>query len=98
MLVNVFGEMANNTTVAKLIQVISRFSFGVLNGLRVEVVSMPPVAITTVATVATITTVTTVATVASSNSSNGATGLNSTAMQFSAMMFSGSVGKNFIRS
>lgn len=89
MLVNVFGEMANNTTVAKLIQVISRFSFGVLNGLRVEVVSMPPVAITTVATVTT---------VANSNSSNGATGLNSTAMQFSAMMFSGSVGKNFIRS
>lgn len=86
MLVNVFGEMANNTTVAKLIQVLSRFSFGVLNGLRVEVVSMPPVAITTVATVA------------NSNSSNGATGLNSTAMQFSAMMFSGSVGKNFIRS
>ena len=86
MLVNVFGEMANNTTVAKLIQVLSRFSFGVLNGLRVEVVSMPSVAITTVATVA------------NSSSSNGATGLNSTAMQFSAMMFSGSVGKNFIRS
>ena len=91
MVKNLFGELANDSTIKSLIQKFGRFSFDPSSQLRVT----GNVGISSLPTLSTVTTVTTVTT---ANMSIGDMGKASTAQLQSAQGFYGSVGANFIRS
>ena len=88
MLENMFGELANDLSIKKLMQKFGRFSFDSSSQLRVT----GSVWVTSLPTLATVTTVTT------ANMSIGDMGKASAAQLQSAQGFYGSVGANFIRS
>ena len=91
MVKNLFGDLALDTSMKFLKNIISRFTFDASGQLRVGgsvgVSSLP-----------TLSTVTTVGTVNQANISIGDTGRPATAQVMSAQMFYGTVGANFIRS
>lgn len=89
MVKNLFGDLALDTSMKFLKNIISRFTFDASGQLRVGG-----------AVSATISsgTVTTVGTVNQANISIGDTGRPATAIVMSAQMFYGTVGANFVRS
>ena len=91
MVKNLFGDLALDTSMKFLKNIISRFTFDAAGQLRVGgsvgVSSLP-----------TLSTVTTVGTVNQANISIGDTGRPATAIVMSAQMFYATVGANFIRS
>lgn len=90
MVKNLFGDLALDTSMKFLKNIISRFTFDNTGQLRVS----GSVGISS----GTITTVTTVGTVSQANISIGDTGRPATAIVMSAQMFYGTVGANFVRS
>lgn len=89
MLQNLFGDIALDATIKSLLQKFGRMSFDNTSSLRI---------IPTGGTVATVSTVTAVTTMATGNIGFGDNGKNATSIMMSNSVFSGSIGKNFIRS
>ena len=88
MVQNLFGDLALDSTIKALKNVISRFTFDTTGQLRVG----GNVGVSSLPTLGTVTTVTTVTT---SLGSIGDSGKPSTIMQNSSMMFNSSVRRNF---
>ncbi len=85
MVKNLFGDLALDTSIKFLKNIISRFTFDASGQLRVG----GNVGVSSLPTLSTVTTVTT------SNGSIGDSGKSSTIMQNSSMMFNSSVRRNF---
>ena len=83
---NLFGDLALDSTIKALKNVISRFTFDTSGQLRTVTSGSVSVSSGTVTTVTTVTT---------SNGSIGDSGKPSTIMQNSSMMFNSSVRRNF---
>lgn len=94
MVKNLFGDLALDTSMKFLKNIISRFTFDNTGQLRVGGI----VGISSGSVGISSGTITTVGTVSQANISIGDTGRPSTAIVMSAQMFYGTVGANFVRS
>ena len=86
MLTNLFGDLGLDSTLKRLMNVISRFTFDASGQLRVG------------GSVGVSGSLTTVSTVTTANISIGDSGKASTIILQSAQAFQGTVGRNFVRS
>ena len=89
MVKNLFGDLALDTSMKFLKNIISRFTFDSQGQLRATVAGTVGISSGTINTVVT---------VSQANVSIGDTGRQATAQIMSAQMFYGTVGANFVRS